>query len=901
MSDKSKPTQSKFVSLQTVLDSGQKLTPMMEQYSEVKVNYPDTIVFFRMGDFYELFFEDAVRVSQLLSITLTHRGKIGDFKIPMAGIPHHAASAYVDRLTSQGIKVAIAEQVEDPKEAKGIVKRAVTQVVSPGIPYDLDKSDSRSQYFISSIIRVNENSSDYYLCLLDYTTGEFIGHHLLSLEAVLEKLKNYRPKEFICFHGQIDKDAFTLIKDGVQATITNISEEYFSIENSDIYLEKVFKGFKRDKVIKSNQEILGALGALAYYVCSTQKLENFYHIKPFQMVSDDEFLSVADSTLKGIEILPRSKETWNNSLLAHMNKTKSAIGLRTMRRLFLEPLKNLKLIQERQKTVKYLVDSIETTEDLREFLSEVRDIERILAKTTTQKINAADFLNLAQTINAFNSITKIIKLKKHKAIPALATKEIARLNELALEIENTINDEVGATLEKGNLIRKGANKKRDRLANLLGKSADNIVELENRYKKLCDINNLKIKHNNVFGYFIEISKAQSKNAHKSFVRKQTLVNCERFMTPELEELEKELNSAKEKLQKLEREIYKELIEKVVDQSFELSLLGQALGMIDTLQSFAWVAHNEEFTLPELQDKEQVLEVKKGWHPLIKSNLDELFVPHDLKLNKDKFFGLITGPNMAGKTTVMREMAIIQFLAQLGSYVPAASAKLGVCDYLFSRLGASDDIVNGQSTFMVEMSETATILRHATEKSFIILDEVGRGTSTYDGLSIAWALVENFVKRTKALCLFSTHYHELIDLASDLPGAQNFTVETINHDGDVKFLYRLLEQGASQSYGIHVAKLAGLSEDILFRANEILTSLEKDELPKTESSQQLSFFEFQSTTKIDPRDEKVLNELKDLDLLNLTPIKALVKLEELIGLVAKKDAQKKPLNDLKHPH
>ncbi len=891
---------SKFVSLQTVLDSGQKLTPMMEQYSEVKINYPDTIVFFRMGDFYELFFEDAVRASQLLSITLTHRGKVGDFKIPMAGIPHHAASTYVDRLSSQGIKVAIAEQVEDPKEAKGIVKRAVTQIVSPGMPFDLDRSDSKSHFFMASFVKYN--NGPFYLVLLDYTTGEFIGHSLSDKESLFEKLKNYSPKELIVYPGQLSKETQELA-DQMGSTITRVPEELFDIENTEIYLDKILPGFKKDKILKTHGDIHDALGALAYYVCSTQKLENFYHIRPFKMISDDEFLGVSDNTLKGIEILPRSKETWNISLLAHMNKTKTAIGLRTLKRLFMEPLKNLKRIQERQETIKFLFANPDLMEEVREILLEVRDIERIVAKTTTQKINAGDFLNLANSIKAYKDLEKVLPLTKLRAISKLSKKELTVLEELSNSIVKTINDEVGATLEKGNLIKKGANKKRDRLAGLLNQSADKIVELENKYKKLCGINNLRIKHNNVFGYFIEISKGQSKNAHKSFVKKQTLVNCERYMTPELEELEKELVTAKDKLQTLEREIYRDLIDQVVQHTSALGNLSSVLGMIDSFQSLAWTAYKEEFIQPEIQDKNQVFEVTQAWHPLIKKNLNELFVPHDISLNSKKYFGLITGPNMAGKTTVMREMAIIQFLAQIGSFVPAKKAKLGVCDYLFSRLGASDDIVNGQSTFMVEMSETATILRHATEKSFIILDEVGRGTSTYDGLSIAWALVENFVKNTKALCLFSTHYHELIELADELDHAQNFTVETINNDGDVKFLYRLLEEAASQSYGVHVAKLAGLPPLILHRSEEILRGLETDtpkkEIAPTVSNQdyqdQLSIFNF-DTSSLTTGEEAALEDLKSIDLLNLTPIKALLKLEELVNGVKGVNPDKKSGKD-----
>lgn len=891
-------TDSNFVSLETVIKSGQKLTPMMAQYSDVKKDYPDTIVFFRMGDFYELFFEDAVNASKLLNITLTHRGKIGDFKIPMAGIPHHAASAYVDRLSSMGLKVAIAEQVEDPKEAKGIVKRAVTQIVSPGMPFDLERSDVLSLYYMASFMKAGEGKR-FYLCLMDYTTGEFKGYFLNSFEELKEKLKSYSPKEIILTKKQesyFEKGFLEL----VGSTLTTIPEDYFNIKHTKIYLEKVFASYKRDQILKKHSDLFNPLGALAYYVCSTQKLDNFYHIRPFQLISDDDFMKVTDGTLKGVEILPRSKESWNTSLLAHVNKTKTSIGLRCLKKWFLEPLKSIDRITGRQNSIKFFVENIEITENLRDELSTVRDIERILAKTTSGKVNATDFLNLSESIKAYERIENLLNSNKkyHREVPFLKKAEIKNLLELAVEIEKTINDEVGATLEKGNLIKSGCSKKRDKLKKLLDNSTEAILELERKYRTSTEISNLRIKHNNVFGYFIEISKVQAKNAPEEFQRKQTLVNCERFMTEELSELEKELTTAKEKLQKLEREIYKSLLEKVVNFGIPLGNLSRFLGVIDTLQSFAWVSYKEDFVLPQFTDTPQTLEIDKGWHPLIKRTLDESFVPHDLKLSSDKFFGLITGPNMAGKTTVMREMAIIQFLGQLGSFVPAKKAKLSVCDFLFSRLGASDDIVNGQSTFMVEMSETASILRHATKNSFIILDEVGRGTSTYDGLSIAWALVEKFVNETKALCLFSTHYHELIELVDGLNGAQNLTVETINFEGDVKFLYRLLEQGAQQSYGIHVAKLAGLESSILNRAKEILKSLEnidnqtKDlaekSFPAINSSSdkeinnenQLSIFDFSSPNQMPSYATNILDEIEDMDIHNLTPMMALMKLEEL---------------------
>lgn len=880
-------SQNSHATLDRILAAGVKLTPMMEQYYEIKKNYAETLLLFRMGDFYEVFFEDAQKTARLLNITLTHRGKLGDFPIPMAGIPHHAASTYIDRLTSMGEKVAICEQIQDPKEAKGIVQRAVTQVVSPGMPFDLERAEARSHHFMAA---ASYDGATYSIVFIDFTTGEFFGHQFKHAEELLERYRLIAPKEFITSLGQWDESLPQLqtLHEQLGVVKTHLSSEYFDPKFTDLYIEKLIPAYKKDKIIALHSSILSAVGALAYYICSTQERAQYIHIHPFQIVSDSTQMKVSQPTLSGLEILPKSRELYKDSLLGFFDKTQCALGSRLLKKVFLNPLYSEAEILRRQEVVGHLLNNTDQRDDLREKLQKVRDLERIMAKIATGKATAGDLLNTAACIEVEDQLQDIVKKLPAGFLTALKPQEKKKLLALKDEIQKTLNDEIGASLEKGNLIREGALPARDKLARKAYHAAEELLQLEARYRTETKIQKLRIKSNNVAGYFVEVSKGQSENLPARFRRRQTLVNCERFTTDELDQFEKEILSAKEKLERLEREIFKDLIEKVSNLRVELRALGQNLALLDVFQSLATVAWQEELTRPEISTNKKQIQLKGAWHPLIKNLIRDQFVTHDLLLDDQVSFGLITGPNMAGKTTVMREVAIVQLLAQIGSYVPAEKAQISLCDFLFSRLGASDDILKGQSTFMVEMAETAEILRHATDKSLIILDEVGRGTSTYDGLSIAWALVEHFVKETKALTLFATHYHELIEVVDNLPQAKNLTVETINKDGHVQFLYRLVERGASQSFGIYVAKLAGLPQAVLKRSEELLKNLEDDHhLPsskpaqKVHSGTQLSFFsELAVEPEIPSYLTKLQGDLQGIDIYQMTPLQALQKLQEL---------------------
>jgi DNA mismatch repair protein MutS len=857
--------------LAQVIDGGVKLTPMMEQYSQVKKLYPNVLVLFRMGDFYEVFFEDARSCAKLLNISLTHRGKLGDIPIPMAGIPHHAASTYIDRLTQMGQKVVICDQVEDPKEAKGIVKRAVTQVVSPGMPYDLDRIMSSESRFIACAYK----SNSYYLVLLDYTTGDFLGLELKDEASLIEKIQLYSPYEFVSSLGQWDDTEFLDFLQKSSILHTHLSQESFEPKFQKNLISKFIPHFERDKMLASLPDFLIPLSGLSTYVISTQQKEIFTHLRPFRILNLQESMKVSFATLRGLEIFPRDKDAYNYSLLGFMDHTQSSMGSRALKQIFQSPLRSKKEMEKRFDLLEALIKDQAVLEKIRQEFKETWDMDRIMCKISTGKVNASDLLNLAKTLSTFARLEKLLASSFGDFFPPLGSKISTELKTWSTEVLKTINPEPGASYDKGNLVLLGVNSERDKLANFHSHVASELLDLETRYRSETGINNLKIKSNNISGYFIEVSLSHLKKVPSHFKRTQTLVNNERYVTQELETFERKVVSAEDKLRKVEKEIFDVLVGTASSLSAVLLDVAKRLSHIDVFASLAWVARLENFVRPSLVTEKKTA-VTGAWHPLIRKQIKDQFVSHNLSLDEKCTFGLITGPNMAGKTTVMREIAIIQFLAQIGSFVPAHSAELSIKDYLFSRLGASDDIIRGQSTFMVEMSETAEILRHASSESLIVLDEIGRGTSTYDGLAIAWSLVEYFVKELKALTLFATHYHELIELVDSLDHAQNFTVRTEQRNGKVHFLYDLVPHGATQSFGVHVAELAGLPNSVLKRSRELLRKFEKHQ----------SFNDSQLTLFDQPAVESSLveNELKALDLNQLTPLQALNQLSKLRDLI-----------------
>lgn len=867
------------LTLAQLVASGVKLTPMMEQYYQVKSQYPDILLMFRMGDFYEMFFEDAREAARILNISLTVRGKLGDVPIPMAGIPHHAAAAYVDRISQHGKKVVICEQLEDPKSVKGIVKRGVTQIVSPGMPYDLDKTSATENKFLAAGFKDN---NQFILVLLDFTTGDFFGTTFKTVDEMCERLLMVRPKEFISYLGQWE--AYPIVDEylsSIDVLKTHLSQEYFDEKHTGFYIQKLIPTYQRDGIIAQIPAVLSPLGALSYYVSSTQTLEKISHLRPFRMMNNEETMKVTYSTLSGLEIFPRSRESEANSILGFMDKTRTSMGTRFLKQYFQSPLCDANAINKRLDLIEGLIAKPDFIKKLRNLLSDVRDIDRIMAKVSTRKVIAGDILNLAHAFETFVELENEMEAEGFTFFQKLPKKDMEFLSTLAKDIRLFINDEMGAHWDKGNLIKPGAHKERDRLAKLANSASEEILKLEAKYRAETGIGNLKIKHNNISGYFIEVSNSHLSKVPKSFIRRQTLVNNERYVTEELEAFEKDVTQSLDKLMKLEKEIFDSFSARIEEHSYLVLDVAKRLAQIDVFQSLAWISLQENFVRPVLHADKKIVKITGAWHPLIKANIKDSFITHNIELNEKCYFGLITGPNMAGKTTVMREVAIIQYLAQLGCFVPAYKAELGVCDYLFSRLGASDDIIRGQSTFMVEMAETAEILRHASERSLIILDEIGRGTSTYDGLSIAWALVEHFVKRLKPITLFATHYHELIEVVDSMPEAKNFTVRTEQKNGKVQFMYELIEAGATQSFGIHVAELAGLPREVLKRSREILKDLEaqNNKAPMIMDNQ-LTFFSPAPEPQVPDYLANLEDDLKSIDVMNLTPIQALQKLHDL---------------------
>ncbi len=878
--------------LENLVAAGAKLTPMMEQYHSIKKGHPEQVVLFRMGDFYEAFFEDATQVSQSLNIALTHRGKIGQLPIPMAGIPHHAAATYIDRLTGSGIRVAICEQVEDAAQAKGIVKRAVTQVVGPGIPYDLDKVEAREERYLAAGCY---SEKTFYLASVDFTTGEFIGQKFADPKYFLDQLDLCPPRELVTFMGQWeDCPQVDSICQSRGITKAHLSSEYFETQHTEPYLEKWLPGYRRDQTLATDSAVLSPIGALAYYICSTQQLEQCTHLRPFRLVNNQGHLKVALPTLMGLEILPRDRASYKHSLLGFLDRTQTAMGGRLLRRLVAEPLKSRRSILERQEVIHFFLQNDQLTEGMRREFKKVGDIARILAKVSTRKASAGDLLNLSRTIAIYTKYEGELQgLKGGAGLQALDAGACKKLRTLGHKIEAAVSDEMGASWDKGNVIRCGFHPERDRLAELNFNAHDQVKRLEDRYRRESGIPKLRVKSNNIAGYFIEISRNHAAKVPAQFVLKQTLVNGQRFVTEELERFEKEVLSASEKLRQWERHAFVQLLEEVEGLARSWHSLAETLAWLDCFLSLAWVSRRENFTRPVIKEKKG-LRLRGMWHPLVKGQSSEEFVAHDLILDGKNSFGLITGPNMAGKTTVMREMAIVQILAQMGCFVPAESAEVSVCDYLFSRLGASDDILRGHSTFMVEMAETAEIVRHATSRSMVILDEVGRGTSTYDGLAIAWALVEHLVSQVRPLGLFATHYHELIEVVEELPGAKNLTMETRSLEDRVLFLYRLVEGAANQSYGIYVAKLAGLPRSLIRRARGILAQLESGAAdpvgPPSEKDGQLcmnlSAPKASKETPIPPHLLELEGALQALDLSRTTPLEALNQLHALKEFIPK---------------
>ncbi|MFO7821912.1 MAG: DNA mismatch repair protein MutS [Lentisphaeria bacterium] len=803
--------------------SSGKLTPAMRQYRELKKEVPDdSILLFRMGDFYELFFDDAKIAAPLMDVVLTQRNGV-----PMCGVPYHALQAYVSPLINKGRKVAIAEQIEDPKQAKGIVKRAITQVITPGTVLDQTVLQAGRSNFLVAVCSEKKKLG---LALLDISTADFRLSELDSMQALENELHRLQPAECLLPQGLYEKwQADDCLPDAPGRMVwTPIEDWLFDL---DIARENLCRHFGVASLdgfgCQGLSPSISSAGAVFNYAQDNLR-QNADHITSLQVYSHDSYMVLDRISQRNLELVePIFANSTASTLLNVLDHTVTPMGGRMLREWILRPLRSSTEIEKRLDAVQELVSDPLLLSELQEALDSVRDLERTIVRLNIGSANAKDLVVLRQGLEAVPGIRVLLENSEAAMIHDLCGK-MCELPEITDHIKRAITEEPASTLTEGGIIREGYNDELDELLKAARDGKSWIVDLQSKEQERTGIKSLKVRYNKVFGYYIEVTKANLDMVPEDYIRKQTLVNAERFITPELKELENKVTGAEEKSKALEYELFQNLRAEVVDCTDRIQTTARALAAIDAVASLAKTAVENDYRRPAISD-DNVLNIEEGRHPVLDNTLqDERFVPNDTYMDTESAqIALITGPNMAGKSTYIRQVALLVLLAQMGSFVPAKSARVGVVDRIFTRVGAADDIARGQSTFMVEMVETANILNNATDKSLIILDEIGRGTSTYDGLSLAWAVTEYLHNEpeVKARTLFATHYHELTQLATTMEGIQNFNVAVREWGDKVIFLHKILPGGTDKSYGIHVARLAGLPRAVIKRANEVLTNLE----------------------------------------------------------------------------
>lgn len=872
------------------------LTPMMQQYLDIKEQYKDCILFFRLGDFYEMFFEDAEIASRELEITLTGRDCGLEERAPMCGVPFHSAEPYIAKLVNKGYKVAICEQMEDPALAKGIVKREVIRVITPGTVLESSMLDEKKNNYLLSIYC---DKYFYGLAAVDISTGEFSTTQIVlgnTLNKLIDEIAKYSPSE-ILINLQPDSDNSTIreIRKRFNAYITPVGNEYFDRKNS---IEKIKCCLNHEEFLKKDKELaVYASGALLTYLEQTQKV-SLTHIQDVKFYEIEEFMVLDASTRRHLELTETMRDmSRKGSLLWVLDRTVTAMGGRTLRKWIEQPLIKVEDIRERLDAVAEMKDKYMVRMEIRELLKKVYDIERLMSKIVIGNVNCRDLISLKNSIGQIPYIKDILKNCNRD----LNRKNFYRMDELKdiyELIDRAIVDDPPISVKEGGIIKTGFNPEVDRLRKASTDGKTWISEFEAAERERTGIKNLRVGYNKVFGYYIEVTKSYYSLVPDYYIRKQTLANAERYITPELKEMEDTILGAEEKVIDLEYNIFNDIKREIASHVGRIKNTAVSIGEIDAICSLAEVADRESYCEPVVDNEGEII-IKDGRHPVVEKTIESgSFVPNDVLLDmEDNRVLIITGPNMAGKSTYMRQAALIVLMAQIGSFVPASSAKIGIVDRIFTRVGASDDLASGQSTFMVEMSEVANILKNATSKSLIILDEVGRGTSTYDGLSIAWAVLEYISDKSKigARTFFSTHYYELTDLEGKIPGIKNYRITVEEKGEDIIFLRKIVRGGANSSYGIHVAKLAGLPEQTIERAKEILDELQEADISKKEkrirSSKkpmegQIDLFTYSNFNR---KYEELLNELKNIDVMSLNPLEALNILYKL---------QQKVLNDWK---
>jgi len=862
-----------------------KVTPLMKQYNNIKIKYPDAMLLFRVGDFYETFGEDAKKAAQVLGITLTKRGAGSDSETALAGFPHHSLNTYLPKLVKAGMRVAICDQLEDPKMTKTIVKRGVTELVTPGVSLNDEVLQSKSNNFLAA---VHFDKKQLGISFLDVSTGEFLVAQGTA-EYIDKLLQNFSPSE-VLVQKQNKQQFLELFENRYYTFYLDdwvYQKEYANETLQNHFEVKTLKGFG----VQDLKNGIIAAGAVLYYLSETQH-NQLKHIQNISRIAEDNYVWMDRFTVRNLELYnPNSVNAV--TLLDVIDKTISPMGGRLLKRWLALPLKNIDEIKNRHELVKFFIDSDEFSQTVTYQLKQISDLERLISKVATGKASPREIVLLKDSLRAILPIKIEAEKSKNKAVQNLG-KQLHTCENLITKISETLFDDAPVNINKGNAIANNVHQELDDLRAISSSGKQFLDDMLARETEATGITSLKIAFNNVFGYYIEVRNTHKDKVPEQWIRKQTLVSAERYITEELKEYETKILGAEEKIAKLEQEIFSKLLQYIIQFVNIVQENAQIIAKIDCLLSFSVLAVDHNYIRP-IMDESTDLDIKNGRHPVIEKQLpiDQTYIANDVVLNRNQQqIIMITGPNMSGKSAILRQTALIVLLAQMGCYVPAQNAKIGIVDKIFTRVGASDNISMGESTFMVEMNETASILNNVSERSLILLDEIGRGTSTYDGISIAWAISEFLHEHpSKAKTLFATHYHELNEMTTTFERIKNFNVSVKELEDNIIFLRKLVSGGSNHSFGIHVAKLAGMPNMVIHRANKILAQLEKnnkndevkDVLKQTQHEEmQLSFFQLD-----DPLLENIREEILATNIDTLTPIEALMKLNEIKRMLVKK--------------
>ena len=858
--------------------SGEKETPLMKQYNAIKAKYPGALLLFRVGDFYETFGEDAIKASKVLDIVLTKRANGKASHVELAGFPHHALDAYLPRLVRSGFRVAICDQLEDPKTVKGIVKRGVTELVTPGVSLNDNVLEKQNNNYLASVFFNDENAG---VAFLDVSTGEFLVS-TGSPDYIENLVQSYGPAELL--YSKPQRSTFREMY-GEKCIQYALEDWVYTLEFG---YEKLIRHFKTNSLkgfgVEHLKEGIVAAGAILHYLEVTEHRE-VDHINAISRIDEENFVWLDRFTIRNLELIKPQQED-GVALIDIMDKTSTPMGARTLRKWLLFPLKDLEIINERQNIVESLYAADQIHEYILNHLKSIGDLERLISKVAVKRINPRELNQLKNSLQVTIPIKQILQESSISNLSAIA-EQLHTCSELLERIEHDLKSDAPMLSNQGGIINDGVHEELDQLRKIAYSGKDYLLQIQQREIQQTGISSLKIAYNKVFGYYLEVTNAHKDKVPEEWIRKQTLVNAERYITEELKQYEEKILNAEEKIIQIEQKIYIDLVAFAGKFITEIQNNARKLAFLDCLSSFALMAKNNNYVKPLVNDSTNLI-IKDGRHPVIEHQMPpgESYIPNDLYLNNDsQQILIITGPNMSGKSALLRQVALIALMAQIGSFVPAASAEIGIIDKVFTRVGASDNLSRGESTFMVEMTETASILNNLSDRSLVLMDEIGRGTATYDGVSIAWSIVEYLQSHPKyrVKTLFATHYHELNQLADDLGGIRNYNVSVKEVGNKILFLRKLEEGGSEHSFGIHVAQMAGIPNKIVIRANEILKHLEKekltedtrktlDTLPK--QNYQLSLFE------ADPKFEVIKELLENIDINTVSPVEALLKLNEI---------------------